>query len=89
MEENAQPREAPREPRRDRALLIGVLSLAALLGLMAYLWSDALPNGHHWTLGSFLLFMGREALLVVFFLGALLCCALAGLWRLLLRAIRR
>lgn len=89
MDGNPQAPEAPHEPKDDPGLLVAVLSFVALLGTMAYAWSCDLPNGNHWTVGSFLLFMGREAILVVFVLGTLLLCAVVGLWCLIVRAFRQ
>lgn len=89
MDEHPQTVETPLEPKGDHGALLGVLLFVALLGIMAFVWFYELPNGSHWTAGSFLLFMGREAILVLLLLGALLFCALAGLWRLIARALGR
>jgi hypothetical protein len=89
MDEHPQTPESRGEPKGDHGALFGALSFVALLGIMSYAWFYALPNGKHWTVGSFFLFMGREAILVLFFLGALVFCVLAGLWRLIARSFGR
>lgn len=76
--------ESSEEPRKDtgnRDALLGGIALGVLLAVMALWFYYPYPSGKQPSFVDFLLFWGREAILVLFFLGALVLVGLAAVWR--------
>jgi len=73
--------EAPPEKTSNHDALMGGIALGVLLGVMAWWWCFPFPSGKQHTFVDFLLFFGREAVLVLFLLGALVFAVLTAIWR--------
>jgi cell division protein FtsX len=78
--------EEPRQDTGNRDALLGAVALGVLLGLMAWWYYYPYPSGKHPSLVDFLMFWGREAVLVVLLVGALAFGALAFLTALVVRS---
>ena len=73
--------EEPLKDTGNRDALLGGIALGVLLAVMALWFFYPYPSGKHPSFVDFLLFWGREVILVLFFLGALVFGGLAVVWR--------
>lgn len=78
--------EEPRKDTGNRDALLGGIALGVLLAVMALWFFYPYPSGKHPSFVDFLLFWGREAILVLFLIGALVFAVLVAAWRRLARA---
>jgi len=81
---DAQTDENSEEPRKDtgnRDALLGGIALGVLLAVMALWFYYPYPSGKQPSFADFLLFWGREALLVLVLLCSLVFAGLASVWR--------
>ena len=77
-----------KESRQDtgnRDALLGGIALGVLLAAMALWFFYPYPSGKPPSFVDFLLFWGREAILVLFLVGAMVFVGIAAVWRALSR----
>ena len=77
------------EPRKDTGncdALLGGIALGVLLAVMVLWFFYPYPSGKQSSFVDFLLFWGREALLVLVLLGSLVFVGLASVWRVIARS---
>jgi len=91
MTSNMDPRtgksnDSQRQGSGNRDTLLGCVALGVLLAAMALWLFYPHLSGKHTAFADFLLFWGREAILVFFFLGALVFIGVAAFWRVVARA---
>lgn len=73
----------------SRESILAVLALLVLAAVMLAWWRYPFPSGKRPGFVDFLMFFGREAVLLLFFGACFILSGLIALWRVLRRALSR